>query len=275
MFELKNTTLLAASLLISLTAVTSIAAGRDGGGGFVVVCENQENVKPIDLLDHYQARRKMKLDLGKPSLSVDEKIELVLGRLEKLNSQRAKLYREYVRTFLSEVEFTDEDLTNLADTGGVSIPRGCKLELAVIQNKNPRPPIEDYRYKINEPLWRAMDNDTKAGLILHEVIYRELIHQTCPQQDSKTTRYFNGLVSSTQFADMKLRPYIELLATLGFEIGEAQMGLPISLLNSKGSKEERCNELSRGDLPQELTFHNDTFVKTAKTEIGVFTVDFH
>jgi len=76
----------------------------------------------------------------------------------------------------------------------VGIPINCKLELVV----NQRVPVypEDKRYRINDNLWKKLSTDQKAGIILHEIILKEVVE--LGQSYSDNAIYFNAVISSTK-----------------------------------------------------------------------------
>lgn len=71
-------------------------------------------------------------------------------------------------------------------------PRGCKIEQIAIQ-KEPAFP-EDKRFTVSKDLWDLLDEDNKAGLVLHEIIYREAL--LYGHEDSVNARYVNSIWTS-------------------------------------------------------------------------------
>lgn len=195
--------LIVVALMISGTQVWPRAQGTEtGNGGGVVVCRNKttDAIEKVELLDYYEARviRNLKLDLGADTLSYDEKAQSVLSKMEKLTPIRAAKYRKLYNKFFSEaVMVPDANLDYIDDAASVVVPIGCKKEQASIL-RTPEFP-EDARYIISQILWDKLDNNSKAGLILHEIIYQEAL--SLGETTSKTTRYFVGKITSTEMAN--------------------------------------------------------------------------
>jgi predicted heme/steroid binding protein len=225
------------SLLIASLLVTSSAFAADGkdvgNGGDAVVCRNAKNkITSVQLYDHFeaQAKRQMTLDLGAATLSYEDKIELLLGRIQKLNPNRAKLYRSWWQTFLSEAFFVKgSNLIDIPDTGGGFVPSGCKLEQLAVQQTMRFP--GDTRYTVNQDLWDLMDANGKAGLVMHELILREATSDKVGQTNSINTRYLNSIYSTKAFEKLSLKKYFELLNLVQFTEADVQGGIPVRLLD--------------------------------------------
>jgi len=200
-----------------LIAFQQAMAGHEvGNGGIVVACrDNQGQIQSVELFDYYEARelRGIHIDLGSPGFNVERKTKIALDRLARFSPLRAQTYAEQIKSFPTEARFLKgAEIPPLSDAGDVFLPRGCQIEQIVIQ-KEPRFP-GDPRYLVNQDLWDKMDSANLAGLLLHEVIYREGIqfgHQT-----SIASRYFNSIISSQEFDKLTMKSFIELLFLLPF-----------------------------------------------------------
>ncbi len=188
-----------------------------GNGGDVLVCRTPSmQISSIELLDYFEARflRKISIDLGGPELSVTEKVQLVLERLRRFSPTRADLYQTWLSTFQAESHFVDvANLADIPDSELIVYPANCSLQQIAIQ-KEPSFP-EDSRYLIDQGLWKAMDNNQKAGLILHELIYREAI--SLGHKNSKNVRYFNSILSSNKTDEFKPLDFVKLIARIQFK----------------------------------------------------------
>lgn len=213
-------------LVASLLASSSSFAGSEAGnGGDVVICKANAN-KPIQLLDHYEATdlQGFQLDLGASNLGYMQKVEFVLKKIERLNPSRANLYRKWASEFLADSNFVNGQLIPIPDVGPGVIPAGCDLVQIAIQ-QTPELPGEK-RFLIQKDLWDQLDEAGKAGLVLHELIYREALKKDLPAKNSKLVRYFNGVISSTQIDQMALKTYIELVHLIDLQTADAQDGMP-------------------------------------------------
>lgn len=197
-------------LYILFAAAPTYAGVKDvGNGGDAVVCRNSQGViQNAELLDYYEARTNFDLQIQE-SGSRDEILNHFLGRIGQLNSLRLSEYRQRADQFFSESKLlSNVELVDIPDSDHTSFPRGCKVEQLVIQ-KNDLLPGEK-RYTINKDIWDALDAQNQAGIILHEIVYRETLGQ-----HSRYVRYFNGLVASNSLKNLTLPLQDELLRNLG------------------------------------------------------------
>lgn len=206
--------ILGLAVLASFTA----NAGQDGNGGDVITCPN---VKEATLLDFQEGKRRgFAIDLGTPNLSLREKVSIYLKRIERLTPVRAKIYREEAEKMLVDIEkyqatgenlqqnilFTEEEQVDIPDSDHRMIPPNCKIEQIAVQRL---PQFDEDRfYTINIGLWKRLNQDHKAGLIMHEVIFKELIEHGHP--NSVTARYLNTLFASKKSETMTLEQYVEV-----------------------------------------------------------------
>lgn len=219
-------------LVLVLLSLQSFAAKEVGNGGDVVVCSafgnDGEKSKTYELLDYYEARvmRGIEINLN-PYLANNERalVTQVLQRFEKHNPLREKFYLKALEEFYqSQQMLTGVALEDVKDSYHVFLPAGCYIQQAIIQ----RDPefSEDKRYLIDGDLWKNLDMVTKAGLILHEVIYREAI--LAEHENSKYTRYLHSYLAADKFKTMSLEGYVTLLNAAKFPDFEYK-GLPMLL----------------------------------------------
>jgi len=197
----------------TLSAAT-LAADRVGNGGDILLCGQPDNTfvfEHAEMLDHYEARtlRNIQRDMGPPDMPVMEKVELVLSRLDRFEDrQRAQIYRERAAHFMEEARFISNiELIDIPDSDHIGIPANCWIKQIAIQNEPQFP--EDPYYVISQDLYDYLDNDGKAGLILHEIVYREAL--TYGHQNSKNTRYFNSYLSSDRMERLSPAQYAGIL----------------------------------------------------------------
>jgi hypothetical protein len=220
-------------LIFSLIISTKLFASKEvGNGGDAVVCRNnQGDITSVELLDYYEARvmRGIEVNLGDESLTVEEKVELVLKRLEKRAPIRFKTYKNLLDQFYKESKFiSGVHLVDIPDSENVILGKGCVVEQLAIQQQ----PIfdEDPRYLINKDLWDLMSSDHQAGLILHEVIYYEAIHQeNDPHHNSKLIRYYNSFISSELVSKSTNKVFYENLQKSKLFAIETIQSLPVNL----------------------------------------------
>ena len=203
-----------------------------GNGGNVIRCQTTDQVS-FELLDYYEGRQlwQMPPDLGSPELSVEDKTEIALQRLKNVEPIRIRQYQTQVKNFYSDAAMVaGGELTKIDDTSHLILPAGCALYQMVIQ-REPELPGEK-RYTINKDVWDQLNNDTKAGLILHEIIYGDAIR--AGQTNSRTARHFNAYLASHLSEAATIESHQQLLAIYnmpgrfafhGFELDYASLRL--------------------------------------------------
>ncbi len=182
-----------------------------GNGGDGVVCRDaHKKIISVQLLDFYEAKtqRGIQHDLGGTHLSPIDKVFVALDRLKRLSPLRAQIYREQAKKFFDEtLMLSGVQLVDIPDSQHIQVPNGCTIEQLAIQREPQQP--EDKRFTINADLWNLLDSDNKAGLILHEIIYREALSER--QSNSISTRYFNSLYTSHKIDSLSLEEFISRL----------------------------------------------------------------
>lgn len=178
--------------LLAILAVQTVQAGdKILNGGNVIVCGNS-----VELLDYYEARltgKKLQYD---PNLnSYTEKLNQLFDRWKKVAPKRMALYAGWLNEFESESGiYLGIQIPDIPDTGSVVIPSECKMTPVAFQRRDEDIFPGEKRYMINKDLWDRMNEDQKAGLVLHELIYREAIKSAHPT--SLPTRYFNSFLAT-------------------------------------------------------------------------------
>ncbi len=197
-----------------LTEIQNGGGATVGNGGNALVCLKlgTKEISSVSLLDYYEAQNRwdFTISLGDKTLSVDEKIELVLTRLAKFDPNRADDYRKQAAEFSSNTNFwPGVRLRAINDANIIGLPSGCVVS-QIARQMEPEVSSDKY-FVIAKDLFDLMDTDQKAGLILHEIIYREFISRGHTQ--SPAARHFNALLSSEQFAQLNLMSYLKQLQT--------------------------------------------------------------
>ncbi len=157
------------------------AGGNElGNGGDVFYCQNPTGVR-VEMVDLAEARMNgRQLDLGPAGLSAMDKVRYVLGRWAEVSPLRTKQYLEWLARFESESRILPGTLPNVSDEGIVVIPPGCQIQQVAIQLAEENLGGAYKRITISQELWNAMDEDNRAVLILHELIFREAIEARNP-----------------------------------------------------------------------------------------------
>lgn len=198
---------------LKLTLVTLLfpflaAAGfESGNGGDVIICNGVPK-----FLDYYFSAFGW-IELGPDDLDPYAKVEIALKRIEKYDVNRAKLYRKWAKQFESEALRARVRLSDVDDS--VFAPeKNCHLEQLVLQfqPESGRP----YRYYIDQDLYERLSPTNQAGMILHELIYREAIG--LGQQKSTGPRLYNTMIASDWVSKLTQYEYESILRTIDFPI---------------------------------------------------------
>lgn len=204
--------LLTASLCLSKLAHASGSTVGNGGNG--VLCNMGKDNFSIELLDYTELRLNGGTLALDPNLGDYENILTGLfNKWRNIAPKRMDLYQKWLNEFNQEaIYLSGINIPPIMDIGTVAIPKDCELKGLAFQ----RPDEEIYhgvkRYTINKDLWLLLPEVQKAGLILHELIYREGIK--VGHANSYPTRYFNGYLSS---ANPILEEYASIATHLPLE----------------------------------------------------------
>lgn len=195
----------------SIVALAEAAQGGEhGNGGDAVVClDPQGNIKSARLYDYFEAEAKWGLlpaieDLGTTEWDI---VQGFLSNLEKVQPYRARQYQEIYQKFkVSHRIAANARLVDVPDSDPSILPFGCLIEQAAIQ-RPPEFPRDSY-FTIAGPIWDNMKPLDRAGLILHEVIYFDLIADGAV--NSKNARYIHANIVSQEAVSFTQKQYLDL-----------------------------------------------------------------
>ncbi len=213
-------------LLVVLYSNAFAATGNEhGNGGNSIVC----NSGTIEAMELYEARvgmRGFKIDLGPASLSVTEKLDLVLKRLMIRDPGRYAIWSEKVKDFFANAIFWNDSLPVLNDYGDIIIEPGCRVEQTIVQKISPYP--EERIYRINQNIWNRLDNDSRATLVFHEVIWGYAYNSLQHNNSKKSRYYLEYLLDQKKMVEMSLNQYMDFLRFVDFR-DISYLGIPLKL----------------------------------------------
>jgi hypothetical protein len=198
------------------------AGVKIGNGGMIAYCAPsiERKVERIELPDFLEARFRwdLKLKLFSENIEWKTQVKMALDRLRQRSPARAQQYNAWLETFTQDSKFVDGfELPSTNDAVFLPIPLNCELKQAVVQIAPEVP--RDKRYYINLAIWNELSESQKAGLVLHELIYREA--QKNSFEDSKWVRYFNAMIWADAVSEANhedwARLFIDLLKVDYFE----------------------------------------------------------
>lgn len=231
------------ALFLSLAASFSLPSAFAGGhdvrnGGNATVCYKDPSfrqVESITLFDYWEQRAmgRPAIDLGSDQVDVKGKIELFLGRVRRYDPDLAKSIQIESDRLLAELNrFLVDDLPTapIPDDHPEANPTGnCRKEQFAVQIRDPEPGTP--RFLVNRRLYanRAADNDARAGILLHEAIYRVAI-QTLRHSNSDGARRINSFYASTSVFKIDAVELRAFYASQGFPFLEASTAYAIPQL---------------------------------------------
>lgn len=195
-----------------------------GNGGDAVVCytdATSANIKSVQFFDYWEQPQVINygaVDLGGPQLSVADKIQLVTARIQKFDPNLAQFIKTNALNLaynLSDYLVSKYLLPDIQDMNPKAIPSSpdCYIEQFAIQYKDVQ--TGQKRFYISESLYNHPNtsNDSKAGLLLHEAIYRfAILNQDAKNSDG--VRLFNYTIATSKLdslATTQLESYLKLL----------------------------------------------------------------
>lgn len=179
-------------LIISSTSLFAAKGHETGNGGDVIVC-TEGNKTTYELLDYYEGRMNFRkeVDFSKGK-TLEKKIENVLKKISVRNMSRLKRYMVLVKKFMQETNFVNYDLEDIPDHNEVYLEDHCEIKQLAIQYPNYENNTREYI--VDKRIWDNLEVSDKAGLIIHEVIYNEMIG--LGHKDSRFTRKLNYQIAS-------------------------------------------------------------------------------
>jgi hypothetical protein len=186
-----------------------------GNGGDAIRCpvSSGSQVKRTQLLDFYEAisMSHMQPILGGSDLDIYEKADLALNRIKILDPTRYATLKGYLDSFDSEKIIDDFIMEDINDSGYVYRRDGCSTVTQLAEQREPQSSL-DSRYIIQQKVWEQLDPNNRAGLILHEIIYRDALRRGHP--NSIGVRKFTGAIASSWFENISQEDYDKLLFDL-------------------------------------------------------------
>lgn len=212
---------------------TGLFANEKGNGGDAVVCRDaKDKIISAELLDYYESRRfrgtSRSSKLPKNVSSYKDYVNKVLNEIDRFDPSRVESLKTTTNLLLKaarnydnsgtlitdQVVFTQDYLQNISDSNHLAFPKNCEVEQVAIRVAKIFE--DDPSFLIQEEIWNSLPNLSKAGLILHEAIYKEAADNN-RHSTSVFTRYFNQKVSSVNFKNFNFVDYLNLLYKIKFK----------------------------------------------------------
>lgn len=159
--------------LMILLAVSTAAFGQshgEGGGG-VVYCKG----KKAELYDYLEAREPPYKLVTLRHPKGDDFMAMTRSMIKRMfwaSPYRQALYGRWLDSWETERQFLPNfPPRKVPDSERVSLPLHCRYVQAVIQQYPELP--DQFRYYVNQKAWDDLDEENRAGLVFHELLYRE------------------------------------------------------------------------------------------------------
>ena len=195
--------LLTTLILLGATVQAHIGPGSDGGDKAIVCRNGKGKITSAETLDLFEARNLYNLKALpiKKSASVDEIVSAVEKKLEhSVENSQGELFPEInkVRILMHLVK-PETVLNDVDDAGSVAAPsklgKNCKREQLANYTS-------EQDLFVNQEIWKKLDNENKAALILHEGIYK--FERIYGAKDSRRSRKVVAYAMSTfNFEDIR------------------------------------------------------------------------
>lgn len=204
-------------LLIGLFSIATSAAepkavwSKDvGSGGHSVVCAKSSGQVTYELLDFYEARTKWQyfINLGDEDFFLDESWEILKTQLRRRDAKLADRFETALRDYKQRHIIMDEtEFPFTTDSHVDFLETGCRLEQTAVRNESFDVTGSEAIYFIRAELYQKLNGPQKAGLSLHEVLYR----LSTLTEDSRSIRQLTAYLSSTKAQDANHLAYTRLL----------------------------------------------------------------
>lgn len=212
--------IISALLCILCWESSSLASSGNwvGNGGMVVDCRNSPDPEiarlPLSLLDLVEVVPD-KYSAVYPEGTMIDQVNAYIERIAVHAPERAQLYRILAKSFMKNVQFTD-NLRMTNDLGSHILPKGCEKMQAIVQYSSSIPERNDY--VVDRNIWSRLSEDMKAALVLHEILYYEASAIGHYNKSALVRRFVRATVGNF-FASMDSVGFKEFMAShqLGLE----------------------------------------------------------
>ena len=234
-------TKLVLSLVLATFSNYALAAGPAmghgmGNGGDAVVCytdASRNTIKSVQMFDYWEQQQVLPygaIDLGAANLSVQDKITIATNRVAKFDPELAEKIKFQALNLANNIQnylVTAYQLPEIDDATPQVVPTqpNCFIEQFGVQYKDLI--TGQRRFSIADKFYNfaGISNDERAGLLLHEALYRLAILKNSLLENSDNVRYFNYIIASdilNQTSLLNADKYDFFLSQSNFNIQECK-----------------------------------------------------
>ena len=189
---MKNVIMLCVFILISLNSYAR-ESGRVGNGGGAIFCKDGRTV----VLDFYEAQINDLYTFNNlNNLEINEILDLLYQRVDLYDSTFSKLLKKLTVFFNQKKVFVQNASFKIPDDfRNIFYEQSCEIKVVAVQRR-PYVSVENVFF-IDQSLWNQLDNVSKAGLIMHEILY--IVSLNLESTNSKEVREALAYIMSDQF----------------------------------------------------------------------------
>lgn len=141
---------------------------RVGNGGDVLLCQENGEDKYY-VLDEYKSD--IKFEVGDKDTHYSIGMSKLFNKIKKAFPVRYDAYINIYNNFKASITYTDSPLPEIDDENFYDFA-GCEKIQAAYFKKNAN---GTYTYFLQKKIWNRLDNNQKAVLLFHEILYTEAI----------------------------------------------------------------------------------------------------
>ncbi|MFP5519023.1 MAG: hypothetical protein ACLGGX_03920 [Bdellovibrionia bacterium] len=175
-------------LVMALTGFTAYAGHEVGNAAHAVVCRSANgDILTAESLDVFEGKRLYGLQpiLSQETGFLTKDAEAVLSRLLPFSPIRTLTYIQFVRNFEKQSLIVPVSFELVKDYDKGAFAENCNIEQVVLQIDAKQARITNWKYKINQEIWSKLTFTDRIAIVVHEILYRELIDHNARMGFSK------------------------------------------------------------------------------------------
>lgn len=185
----KEFSIAALVLMTSMNITKAIAESKGGGGGTVLDCGGSVKLADFEEIK-YRRGLQGKLIIPESTANVEEQVNRAIGVISQGNTKIAEKLSKELKVLNSSMEEVgaDYEWALTPDVGFFPVPLGCALKNAVMY-------LDSGDIEINMRLYNKLSPTHKAGLKIHEIVYK-VMRDSQKQESTLPTRRLTALAFS-------------------------------------------------------------------------------
>ena len=204
-------------LVLFLSNVVHASTGSEtGNGGDAIACytdASRSKITSVRMFDYWEQEQVLNyghVDLGSSQLSIQDKIEIATKRISKFDPLLGGEIKKMALNLANNIQsylVTNYVLPEIDDAHPRAVPTepNCYIEQYAVQYKDLT--TGQRRFSIADKFYSHANtsNDDRAGIILHEAIYRYAIRIDPSLSSSDDVRYFNYVAGASLLDTLKVQ----------------------------------------------------------------------